>query len=620
MIIGTAGHIDHGKSALIEALTGARMDRLKEERRRGITIELNFAALELEDGRLAGIVDVPGHEDFVRTMVAGASGMDLLLLVVAADEGIMPQTLEHLAVAEQLGIPRGIPVVTKADLVEADWLELVELELAERLARSPVRFEPPAVVSSRTGAGIDTLRRRIQHAAEAAPARPATDLFRLPVDRVFSLPGVGTVVTGTTWSGRLAMGDAVRLLPSGHDARVRSLEMHGRQVATVEAGFRTAVGLAGVDRRDIQRGEVLVAAGDPWVPTSLLDIWLQLLPEAPRPLVSRTRVHLHLGTAEVVARAYPRGKLEPGGQGLVRLSLERPVTARGGDRLVLRSYSPVTTIAGGRVLDPAPPRRKVIWPQGLAAAEPAERLAALLERRPPGVEAAALPVLVGVAPREIHGLVDRTGLRRIGDRLVLHRITDELGLVVQQAVARYQREHPSDPGIPLASLRQRLRAPAWLADAVLADRQRDGHLVQDGGVIHLPGFEPTVAGGAGQVDRVVAAVAAAGLMPPTVSELAGATGLSDAGASLRIAAREGRVEAVEQGRYYSREALQEFEAALRALAAEGDITPGRLRERLGLTRKFLIPLLEWSDRRGITTRNGDARRVTAPEGGLSRPG
>jgi selenocysteine-specific elongation factor len=276
MIVGTAGHIDHGKSALVEALTGRAMDRLAEERRRGITIDLNFAPLELESGTVAGVVDVPGHEDFVRTMVAGASGVDLALLVVAADEGIMPQTLEHLSVLEHLGVPHGIPLLTKSDLVEPDWLELVAAELGERLASSRVAFEPPLPVSARTGEGIDELRRRIGRRARSLVARAPGDLFRLPVDRTFSLAGVGTVVTGTAWSGRLRIGDQVALLPGGALARVRSIQVHGQAVERSEPGHRTAVGLAGIGREAAGRGTVLVHAADPWTPTTALDVELSL--------------------------------------------------------------------------------------------------------------------------------------------------------------------------------------------------------------------------------------------------------------------------------------------------------------------------------------------------------
>ncbi len=382
MIIGTAGHIDHGKSALVTALTGKPMDRLAEERRRGITIDLNFAPLDLGSGVIAGVVDVPGHEDFVRTMVAGASGVDLAVLVVAADEGIMPQTEEHLAILEQLRIPAGIPVVTKADLVEPEWAELVASELAERLAKSPVAFEAPVIVSARTGQGIDTLRGRLAEHARTVASRPAGDLFRLPIDRAFSVAGVGTVVTGTAWSGRIALGDAVVLLPGGSRGRVRSLEMHGAGLDRSFSGARTAVGISGVSRGEAHRGAVLVEEGSPWTPTTALDVEIALEMTARRPLGARARVRLHLGTAEVMARVLPRAPIEPGERGLARLALEQPVVARGGDRFVVRSYSPVATIGGGRILDPIPPRRRVLWPSGLPAEDAGDQIPGLA-RAPP---------------------------------------------------------------------------------------------------------------------------------------------------------------------------------------------------------------------------------------------
>ncbi|HEU4680671.1 MAG TPA: selenocysteine-specific translation elongation factor, partial [Gemmatimonadales bacterium] len=320
MIIGTAGHIDHGKSSIVAALTGRPMDRLAEERRREITIELNFAPLDLGHGRVAGMVDVPGHEDFIRTMVAGASGIDLVLLVVAADEGIMPQTEEHLAILEQLEVPAGIPVISKADLADAEWLELVILEVSERLAASSIEFQAPIVVSARTGAGIQTLHETlVAHARKLAP-KTTGDAFRMPIDRVFSLSGVGTVATGTAWSGRLAVGDAVLVLPSGLRGRVRSLESYGSGVSRSEPRARTAVGIAGIERDEIGRGDVLVTEELPWVVSSALDVELRLQPGARKALKSRARVRLHLGTAEVMARVLPRATIEPGEKGLARLS------------------------------------------------------------------------------------------------------------------------------------------------------------------------------------------------------------------------------------------------------------------------------------------------------------
>jgi selenocysteine-specific elongation factor len=608
MIIGTAGHIDHGKSSLVTALTGRAMDRLEEERRRGITIDLNFAPLELGPGRVAGIVDVPGHEDFVRTMVAGASGIDVALLVVAADEGIMPQTTEHLAVLEHLRVPVGIPVVTKADLVEAEWLELVLLEVAERLAGSPVAFGPPIAVSARTGEGLPELRERI--ALQSASARPTGDLFRLPVDRAFSVAGVGTVVTGTSWSGRVEVGDAVVLLPDGAEGRVRSVEMFGRASEQSEPGARTAVGLAGIPRDAVRRGQTLVRAGDPWQPTSALDVELALDASAQRALPPRSRVRVHLGTAEVLARVHPRVPIEPGGRGLARLALESPVAARGGDRLVIRSYSPVTTIGGGVVLDPLPPARRAAWPVGLSASAHGDRLHALLSRRPGGVADAALSVLLGLPPKAAAAAArELPGARETGGLWVLDEVVQALGSKALEQVRRFHRAQPSERGLPLETLRHALRAPEPVVEAALGDLTRAGRIRQRDGVVALAGFAPKVEGGDAEIDRIVGILEQAALSPPSLAELEAATGRRDLGSLLRLAAASGRVEAVERDRYYTRGALDRFAQTLAELGRDADIVPSAVRERLGISRKYLIPLLEWADGKGLTVRVGDVRRL-----------
>jgi selenocysteine-specific elongation factor len=610
MIIGTAGHIDHGKSALIAALTGSAMDRLADERRRGITIDLNFAPLALPGGATAGVVDVPGHEDFVRTMVAGASGIDLALLVVAADEGIMPQTREHLAILEHLGVAAGIPVVTKADLVEPDWLELVAEEVAEWLGRSPVAFEPPLAVSVRSGQGLDQLRERLARRAAALRPRAGADLFRLPVDRAFSLAGVGTVITGTAWSGRVAVGDAVRFLPAGRQARVRSIESYGSTLAQSEPGARTAVGLAGVQRDDVRRGDWLVAADAPWMATLALDVELSLEDTAPRPLLVRSRVRLHLGTAEVMARVSPRAPIEPGGHGLARLVLEAPVVARTGDRFVLRSYSPVTTIGGGRVLDPEPPRRRTAWPATLATSDPAERFRAMLERRPLGISSAQLPVLLGLPPAD--ALADaraEPAARLVGELWVRDGVLAEIGSRALAAIKAWHRAHPADRGVPLETLRHGLRAPAALVERALADLAEGGRVRLAAGVATLSGFVPRVEGGDAEIDRVVRILEEAQLSPPSLAELERQTGRRDVGAILRLAAESGRVEAVERERWYARPALDRFTAVLAELGRDSLIAPSAVRDRLGISRKFMIPLLEWADAKGITERVGDARRL-----------
>jgi selenocysteine-specific elongation factor len=613
VIIGMAGHIDHGKSALVTALTGRAMDRLAEERRRGITIDLNFAPLDLGNGAVAGVVDVPGHEDFVRTMVAGASGVDLALLVVAADEGVMPQTLEHLSVLEHLGVRLGIPVLSKCDLVDRDWLDLVTLELGERLARSPIEFRPPVCVSAKTGEGLDDLRREIAECASAATPRASGDLFRLPVDRAFSVAGVGTVVTGTAWSGRIRVGDEVALLPLGPRGRVRSIEIHGRAVERSEPSRRTAVGIAGISRDGVERGSMLVAAGDAWEPTAALDVELSLDPGAPRALVHRTRLRVHLGTAETIARVLPRPTIEPGGRGLARLALESPVAARGGDRFVLRSFSPVATIGGGVVLDPVPPVRRARWPAGLAATDAGARLTALVERRPGGVPLPNLPVLLGIPSDRARTVAAGVpALRLVGELWVAAALLEDLGSRCLDLLRRHHRENPIERGMPLETLRRSLHAPAPVVEAVLADLVRRGRMRRLEGLVALAGFAPRASGGDAVVDEIVRLLENAGLTPPSVQELERHTGRQDVAAILRLAASAGRVESVERDRYFARLPLDRFVEALREGGADDEIVPSQLRQRLGISRKYLIPLLEWADVKGVTSWDGGVRRLRVP--------
>jgi selenocysteine-specific elongation factor len=609
VIVGMAGHIDHGKSALVTALTGKPMDRLEEEQRRGITIDLNFAPLTLSDGLEAGVVDVPGHEDFVRTMVAGASGTDLALLVIAADEGMMPQTLEHLAILEHLCVPAGIPVLTKADLVSPEELTLRVAEVATRLSRSPVDFAPPVAVSVRTGEGIETLRSMMDGIARKVPPRALDDLFRLPIDRAFSVAGVGTVVTGTAWSGAVSVGDAVTILPARIRGRVRSIEAHGHPLRRSEPGGRIAVGLAGIRREGISRGAVLVAEADPWPVTMAIDAEVSLDAGASRGLSSRTRVRVLIGTEEVMARAVPRGRIEPGGSGLARLALEHAVVARGGDLFVVRSYSPIATIGGGRVLDPDPPRRSS-WPVGLASTHPEIRLQGLLERHPRGIEARSLPVFLGMTPAE--ALVtarDSSGARQVGTRWLVGSVITAVATALLEVVTRHHGGHPESPGLPLETLRSSLRSPDFIVEAAIEDLIQASRLRVADGVASLPGFAPRIEGGEDGIERLVRLVDEAGLTPPTLAELTALTGHGDVLAAFRLAAARGLVQAVEPDRYYSRGALSRFTAQLVEVGRAGLIQPAALRERIGVSRKYLIPLLEWADRQGITVRVPEGRRL-----------
>ncbi|MDX2057513.1 MAG: selenocysteine-specific translation elongation factor [Gemmatimonadales bacterium] len=607
MIIGTAGHIDHGKSALVTALTGRAVDRLEEERRRGITIDLNFAPLEFPGLDPVGIIDVPGHEDLVRTMVAGASGIDLVLLVIDLTEGPRPQTEEHLAILEQLRIPAGIPVFTKADLVESDWADLVVADATARLARSSIRFEPPAIVAAPTGRGIDALRTRLEAWARTQAARPAVGPFRMPVDRVFSRAGVGTVVTGTTWSGSVSVGDQVTILPGGARARIRSVEAYGRSVGSARPAVRTALGMTGVERAGLGRGHVVVT-GD-WTASAALDAELELLPDA-APLRRNARVRVHLGTAEVLARVSVSDgvAIGPGQRRVVRLVLETPLVARGGDRLVIRNFSPVTTIGGGWVVDPLPPPRSRPTPD-LAATDAAARIVALAARRRFGIALAELPQVLG--DPEPEKLLTRAGptLVRVSEHLVPAALLSALADRAVAFVTAHHQAEPGTPGLSAETLRSRLGAPEALANRVLADLQRTGALRVAGGFVARAGFVPALAGGEQAVEDVVRFVAAAGLAAPTLDEIGAGVGIDPIVPAVRRAVESGAIQAVDRDRFASREALDRFRATLAEIGQAGEITPAAVRDRLALTRKHLIPLLEWADRQGVTRRVGEARML-----------
>ncbi|OLC08491.1 MAG: selenocysteine-specific translation elongation factor [Gemmatimonadetes bacterium 13_1_40CM_70_11] len=628
-VVGTAGHIDHGKTALVKALTGVDTDRWEEEKRRGITIDLGFAPLPLGDGVQASVVDVPGHEGFVRNMLAGATGIDVALLVIAADEGLMPQTEEHLAIVELLGITRGIPVLTKRDTVEAEWLELVRAEVAKRLATSRVRWDAPVATSAVTGEGLDDLRAALRLVAGDLAGRPVEDLFRLPIDRVFAVAGAGTVVTGSTWSGTVATGDSVRLLPLGREARVRSIEVHGQGTERAGPGRRTALALVGVSKEELERGHVAVT-GAGWRATSLLDSAVELLPTARRPVGSRTRLRVHLGTAEVLARAVQTRAIGPGERGLARLLLEGPLVARGGDRFVLRSFSPVTTIGGGVVLDPFPPRRPARLRQRrlTLTQAPAERLQVWAEEAAlSGIAAADLPVRLGVRPGEVSGVIATAGkaLLSCGPWLVMRAaVAREVGRVAE-LLRRHHEEHPLEPGMSLQALRATLgekeRVPEAVVEQVFELGGRKQAFEIAGAVARLPGWKPVLDARTGDAQTsLTRRLAEARWQVPTVAELEKEFPGAPVRALLARLVHAGGVEQVDQEHFATAAALAEFRAALEgALRELGSATPATLRDRFGLTRKYLIPLLEWADRRGVTRRDGDARvlaRLTAGSGGI----
>ncbi len=608
MIIGTAGHIDHGKSALITALTGRTMDRLQEERRRGITIDLNFAPFVVPGGPTAGIIDVPGHEDFIRTMVAGASGVDLVLLVIDAAEGPRPQTYEHLDILDQLGVQRGIPVITKTDTVEAEWLALMVDEVTDLLQLRRTHFEAPMLTSAKTGEGIAALRARLeQFVTEWRPLKDA-DLFRMPIDRAFSLVGVGTVVTGTVWSGTISSGATVAILPGKQRGRVRSIEIFGDNVTEAHAGHRHAMVLSGVHRDDIGRGRTIVGVEDGWVETTALDVHLNIANEAHRAVTSRTRVRFHLGTTEVLARAYPRSPLPPGGSGMARLILEAPTVARGRDRFVLRSYSPMATIGGGIVLDPQPARR-ARWFPGIGGTD-SERVGAIVRRRHRGMPSAIAPHVVGSPlPEALKLLAEQGDLQEL-DQTWFHRsvLTRAAERALELVHAHHQAQ-PAEAGMSQETLRQALGVPDLVVAEVLRGLTEQGTLRVEQGIVANVRHQPSVAGGTETIDRIVGTIGKEGLTPPTLTELKQRLGGEDTVQGIQLAVHSGRLVQVERDRWFATDALDRFVVMVREVAShnEGTITPAGVRERTGLSRRFLIPLLEWTDRQGITRREGNDR-------------
>jgi selenocysteine-specific elongation factor len=611
VILGTAGHIDHGKTALVRALTGVDTDRLPEEKRRGITIDLGFAPLRLPGGDVLGVVDVPGHEAFVRTMLAGASGIDVALLVIAADEGPMPQTREHLAILELLEVPRLIVALTKADLVEDDWIALVSEDI--RTLLRDTRYADAEIVATSvvTNAGIDRLRDTIAAHLDPGTAQPAArkadDLFRMPIDRVFTVKGTGTVLTGTVWSGELSIADTARVMPLGAGARVRGLQSHGASVDRVRPGTRAAIAVAGVDTQQVARGATLVAS-DAWDATAIIRADLMLLPEAPE-LRPRTRVRFHLATSDVGARVVAAGTaVAPGTKRAVRIVLDEPIIARAGDRFVLRSASPLSTIGGGVITDPGAPRRA--RPMSAPGLSSTQRLRLFADEAGlHGLSEPSLAIRLGVPPGEVSRVVAEIGsLTKVGERWYTRDALKAAGQKILALVKAHHAARPLDPGAPRQEIRSRLGIDPQLFDRIVSQLTEAKKLTTAGADLRAAGFGAELTAEQKRVaDEMLAVLAAAGHEPPSVTELEARFG-GQAQALLRHLARSQRVVQVEDNRYYVPEAVRELLARLeRAMAGKGELAPTELRESLGFSRKFLIPFLEYCDKRGYTSRQGNGR-------------
>ncbi len=628
-IIGTAGHIDHGKTELIRALTGVDTDRLKEEKERGISIELGFADIALPGGVAAGVVDVPGHEHFVKNMLAGASGFDLVLLAVAADDGVMPQTLEHLAIVDLLGVKHGVLVITKADLVDEDMLELAREDVAEAVAGTALEGAEVVVTSSRTGRGLDELREALLRVASTLGRRDESGPFRLPVDRVFTLKGIGTVVTGTMWEGSAADGDEGVIQPSGRKVRVRNIQVHGGDVERAFAGQRVAMNLPGVSTADIERGDVLGTPG--YLRTTFMaDAGLQLIAAAPRPLKNRARVRLHHGTREVMARVVLLGgreELPPGEKAYVQFRLESPLIAAYGDRFILRSYSPVTTIGGGVILDAHPAkhrhhRREVL--EGLEVRErgmPRELLLLAVEEK--GVPLSRRELISRVELGESE--VDSALAELISGGKMAEVAGDGAPLFVTPALLASLRErltaatvemheaNPLKPGVEKEALRRGADAALTpeVFEALLRDLVSAGALEVEAGRVRLAGKGRSLSTAEQAVkEELLGSIREGGYSPPLFKEMLASSGL-ERGAlrdMLAMLVEEGEIEQVNADYFLAHGLLSQAEERIRAhLAASGRLEVAEVRDMLGASRKYAIPLLEHFDRKRVTRREGDYR-------------
>lgn len=628
IILGTAGHIDHGKTSLIRALTGIDTDRLKEEKARGITIELGFAHLTLPSGESMGIIDVPGHEKFVRHMVAGATGIDMVAMVIAADEGVMPQTREHMDICQLLGVRSGLIVLTKVDLAGAEWLELVEEDVREFVKGSFLETAPLVHFSAVDLKGTEEVLAAISEVASSLAERQSGGLFRMPLDRVFTMRGFGTVVTGTPISGTLALGDSVQIFPGSLTAKIRGLEVHNERVTQVSAGLRSAINLQGVSKEDVNRGQVL-SHEKSLLPSRSMDVWLQYLSNNEKPLKNRARIRFHVGTAEILGRALllDSETLAPGRSGLAQIQLEEETAALSGDRFVLRSYSPVRTIAGGEILHPRPTRHKRFQESVIAdlnilhERDPIKKLNVLIASAgSKGTSAGELAALIDLPAKKLKNalntiLSDKEALiyDKENGRILSSGVIRALNGRVLKILVEYHETYPLRPGLNKEELKTRIPP---LADnkllAFILENLRETKAVgveQD--IIHLFDHRPSLAKEHEEIEsRLLQTYKQAGLTPPYFKDVsAGLTGnVNQQREVLELMLNKNILVRVKDDLYFHHQALEGVKKQILDHFHETkELTTPRFKEMTGLTRKYLIPLLEYFDTQGLTMRLGDIR-------------
>jgi selenocysteine-specific elongation factor len=630
IILGTAGHIDHGKTSLVRALTGINTDRLKEEQLRGITIELGFADLTLPNGQHLGIVDVPGHEKFVKHMVAGATGIDLVALVIAADEGIMPQTREHMEICILLGVRYGMVVLSKVDLVDPEWLAMVQEEVAQFTQGTFLEGAPVLPVSSATGQGLPEFTQALERISADIPPRASAGIFRLPVDRVFSMKGFGTVITGTLISGKVAVGEKVMLYPSGLTSKVRGLQVHNQSVETAEAGMRTAINFQGLEKAEVDRGDV-IATPDALVPSYMIDAALHYLQSNPKALKNRSQVRFHAGTSEIlgIVALLDRQELKPGESAIVQIRLETPVTLIKDDHYVVRSYSPARTVGGGQVLNPIAPKHKSTQVEAI------HRLSALAEAPPEQVvahhvEAAGyggcafgeLMLMANLPEKQLDRLLQTLMSQKTAvqidreKRRYIHAATfTALQKEMHAQLSTYHGKNPLKQGMPKEELKSRLPASVDIKLFTLTVQQmiKAGEITAEEDLVWLAAHRVALRVDQSELrTKILSAYETGGLTPPYFKELCETLGtpLEPARQVLSLLVNAGLIVKIRDEYYCHQQHLGDLKRKLvEYLTTHDEISTPQFKDMTGASRKFVIPLIEYFDTTQLTIRVGDLRKL-----------
>jgi len=630
IILGTAGHIDHGKTTLIKALTGTDTDRLKEEKERGITIELGFAALDLPSGQHLGIVDVPGHEKFVKNMVAGATGIDIVVMVIAADEGVMPQTREHMEICTLLGVEHGFVVLTKTDLVDEEWLELALEDVHDFTLGTFLDGAPIVPVSSTTGQGLKEFIQTLDEMSGQVPERSRSSLFRLPVDRVFTMKGFGTVITGSLLSGQIQVGETIMIYPSLITSKVRGIQVHNQSVEVAQAGQRTAINFQGLEKASISRGEILAIPGTLHL-SYMIDIALDFLVSNKKPIKNRTLIRFHTGTSEILGNLIllDREELNPGDKFVGQLHLETPVALVKDDRFVIRSYSPVRTIGGGKVLNPIPVKHKrfkteiVKGLQSIAERSPEELIEYYIDQSGyQGVSFSDLVIMTNIAEKKLDQMMQVLLSKKIilqvdrDNRIFMHATSfQKLRQELLSHLNNYHQANPLKAGMQKEELKTKIprNLNPKLFSLLMNQMIKDSEIAAEEETVRLASH--TIALGADQADiqkKIIRAYRQSGLQPPYFKELNKQLDADRSRAKdiLLLLVEEGKLIKVKEDLYFDAGAVKNLQNRLvEYLTAHVEISTPQFKEMTGASRKYVIPLIEYFDARNVTIRIGDIRKL-----------